>query len=76
MRSQASGWAAGKQPRNQRIPDAQGIGFPESSTPEGTMASQRGTGGVVDCGTVEEDGPVTWDTPDRPVWWNRATENR
>jgi hypothetical protein len=31
------------------------------------MASRRGTGGVVDCGTVEEDGPVTWDTPDRPV---------
>ncbi len=31
------------------------------------MASQRGTGGVLDCGTVEEDGPVTWETPDRPV---------
>ena len=29
--------------------------------------SQRGTGGVVDCGTAEEDGPVTWETPDCPV---------
>ena len=31
------------------------------------MASRRGTGGVDDCGTFEEDGPVTWETPDRPV---------
>jgi len=34
------------------------------------MASQRGTGGVLDCGTAEEDGPVTWETPDRPVGGN------
>ena len=26
------------------------------------MASQRGTGGAVECGTVEEDGPVIWET--------------
>ena len=31
------------------------------------MASRGGTGGVVDCGTAEEDGPVTWETPERPV---------
>ena len=31
------------------------------------MASRRGTGGVDDCGTAEEDGPVTWETPDCPV---------
>ena len=31
------------------------------------MASRRETGGVVDCGTAEEDGPVTWEAPDRPV---------
>ena len=31
------------------------------------MASRRGTGGVFDCGTFEEDGPATWETPDRPV---------
>jgi len=31
------------------------------------VASRRGTGGVDDCGTAEEDGPVTWETPDRPV---------
>ena len=29
--------------------------------------SRRGTGGVFDCGTAEEDGPVTWETPDCPV---------
>jgi hypothetical protein len=28
--------------------------------------SRRGTGGVVDCGTAEEDGPVTRETPVRP----------
>ena len=31
------------------------------------MASRRETGGVVDCGTAEEDDPVTWETPERPV---------
>ncbi len=31
--------------------------------PEALKASRRGTGGVVDCGTAEEDGPVTWETP-------------
>jgi hypothetical protein len=31
------------------------------------MASRRETGGVVDCGTAEEDDPATWETPDRPV---------
>ena len=31
------------------------------------MASRRETGGVVDCGTAEEDDPVTWETPDCPV---------
>jgi hypothetical protein len=30
------------------------------------MASRRETGGVVDCGTAEEDGPVTWEVPVRP----------
>ncbi len=50
------------------IPDAQGLSNPESSIPGGAIeASRRGTGGVDDCGTAEEDGPVTWETPDRPV---------
>ena len=31
------------------------------------MASRRETGGVDDCGTAEEDDPVTWETPERPV---------
>jgi hypothetical protein len=30
------------------------------------MASRRGTGGAFDCGTVEEDGPATWETPECP----------
>ena len=50
------------------IPDAQGLSNHESSIPGGAKeASRRGTGGVDDCGTAEEDGPVTWETPDRPV---------
>jgi len=50
-----------------QIPDAQGFACSESSTPGGDRVSRRGTGGVFDCGTAEEDGPVTWETPDCPV---------
>ena len=39
----------------------------KAALPEALKASRRGTGGVVDCGTAEEDGPVTWETPDCPV---------
>ena len=39
----------------------------KAASPEALEASRRGTGGVDDCGTAEEDGPVTWETPDRPV---------
>jgi len=39
----------------------------KAAFPEALKASRRGTGGVVDCGTAEEDGPVTWETPDCPV---------
>ena len=67
MRSQASDWAAGMQPRNGVLPDAQGLANPEGSTPQGDRASREGTGGVIDCGTAEEDDPVTWETPERPV---------
>ena len=66
-RSQASGWAAGMQPRNTLIPVLKGSLTLKAASPEAQMASQRGTGGVLDCGTAEEDGPVTWETPDRPV---------
>jgi len=94
MRSQASGWAAGMQPRNSDYPGAQGFDCPESSIPggdsdpqrrtlkgheagngghgqgegpiRGHQASRRGTGGVDDCGTAEEDGPVTREALDRP----------
>jgi hypothetical protein len=49
------------------IPDAQGLGNLESSIAGGARASRRGTGGVDDCGTAEEDGPVTWETPVCPA---------
>ena len=39
----------------------------KAALPEALWASRRGTGGVDDCGTAEEDSPVTWETPDRPV---------
>ncbi len=39
----------------------------KAAPPEALKASRRETGGVVDCGTAEEDGPVTWETPDCPV---------
>ncbi len=34
----------------------------KAALPEALRASRRGTGGVDDCGTAEEDGPVTWET--------------
>ncbi len=44
-----------------------GSATPKAALPEALRASRRGTGGVDDCGTAEEDGPVTWETPDCPV---------
>jgi len=69
MRSQASGWAAGMQPRNPSFRRLKGSPTLKAALPEALKASRRGTGGVVDCGTAEEDGPVTWETPDcgRPL---------
>lgn len=64
--SQASGWAAGCSPEISHIPVAQGVSHSESSTLRGALASRGGTGGVIDCGTAEEDDPVTWETPVRP----------
>lgn len=55
--------------------DAQGFNFPESSTSGGARASRRGTGGVDDRGAAEEDGPVTWETPEVHLGI-RATEDR
>ena len=48
----------------------------KAASPEALKASRRGTGGVDDCGTAEEDGPVTWETPDRPIVETGLTENR
>ncbi len=43
------------------------------------MVSRRGTGGVVDCGALEEDGPVTCETlafPGGPIRWARRPGNQ
>lgn len=61
MRSQANKWAVGWQPRNHRHSGAQGFTAPEGSISVGVLASLRGTGGVVDHGTLEEEAPVTWE---------------
>ncbi len=67
MRSQASGWAAGIAASKCSSRMLKGSATLKAALPEALWASRRGTGGVDDCGTAEEDGPVTWETPDRPV---------
>ncbi len=67
MRSQASGWAAGIAASKCSSRMLRGLATMKAASPEALEASRRGTGGVDDCGTAEEDGPVTWETPDRPV---------
>ena len=67
MRSQASGWAAGIAASKCSSRMLKGSATLKAALPEALRASQRGTGGVDDCGTAEEDGPVTWETPERPV---------
>ena len=61
MRSAANKWAVGLQPRNHRHSGAQGFTAPEGSILVSALASERGTGGVVDHGTVAEEAPVTWE---------------
>ena len=67
MRSQASGWAAGIAASKCSSRMLRGLATLKAALPEALRASRRGTGGVDDCGTAEEDGPVTWETPERPV---------
>jgi hypothetical protein len=62
MRRQANDWATGNQPRNCGKPGAQGISKLERSSLGGARASRRGSSGAVECGTAEEDNPVTWET--------------
>ena len=61
MRSAANKWAVGLQPRNHRHSGAQGFTAPEGSILVSALASERGTGGVVDHGTFAEETPVTWE---------------
>lgn len=51
-------------PRNHPYTGAQAVPQVESSILIGDLASQRGTGGVVDHSALEEDIPATWETPD------------
>ena len=64
MRSQTNEWAAGFSPEISASRLLKGFSTTESSTPGALQASRRRTGGVIDCGTVEEDGTVTWEAPD------------
>jgi len=62
------------QPRNGGYPGAQGFVGLESSILGGDTVSQRGTGGVADCGALEEDDPATCETlafpgAKKPVNW-------
>ena len=61
MRSAANKWAVGSQPRNHRHSGAQGFTAAEGSILVSVLASERGTGGVVDHGTFAEETPVTWE---------------
>ena len=63
VRRQASGSATGLQSRNTYVPCARGVGAPESSTRGSVMGELSRTGGMLDCGTLEEGAPVTWETP-------------
>lgn len=66
MRSQANDSAADGSPEISDFPGAQGVMCPESSSLGGDMASRRETGGVEDCGGIEEDHPVTRETHELP----------
>jgi hypothetical protein len=55
-------------PKSSNIPVAEGVPpFSEGSTSEAIRRVEGGTGGVVVCGTVEEEGPVTWEALVRPA---------
>lgn len=76
MRRQTNEWAVGNQSRNVLIPVAHRVALLESSTSKALQASRRGTGGMHDHGTFEEDTPVTWETLVPPCRNDRATEPR
>lgn len=57
----------GRAASKRRIPVAEGVGIPEGSTPEALGRAEGGPAGCLDRGTAEEDDPVTWETPVRPV---------
>ena len=65
MRRQANVWAMGHAaPQPLTFPDAQGPVLPEGNNhPLPALLGEEGvvSGGVVDHGTYEEDGPVTWE---------------
>lgn len=54
-------------PKSSNFPVAEWVPLPEGSTSEAIRRVEGGTGGVVVCGTVEEEGPVTWEALVRPA---------
>ena len=65
-RRQANEWAACVSLEKKPIPVLKGFSARKAALPESDKASQGRPAGWVASGTVEEDGPVTRETPARP----------
>jgi hypothetical protein len=77
MRSQTSGWATGCSPEILVFRVLKDFPFRKAALAAALLASRCEAGGVIDCGTAEEDDPVTWEAPGCPLREaNRVTETR
>ncbi len=63
MRSQANEWAAGFSPEILAFRLLRVFSNLKAASPRRRGRVKGETGGVIDCGTIEEDGPVTWEAP-------------
>lgn len=68
MRSQANAWAACVSPERAQSRVLRGFPSLKAALPKAIGGEPRGDpAGWLACGTCKEDGPVTWEAPDRPV---------
>jgi len=68
MRSQANGWAACVSSEKDQSRVLKGFPSLKAALPAALRGEPRGDpAGWLACGTLQEDGPVTWEAPDRPV---------
>lgn len=68
MRSQANGWAACVSSEIDQSRVLRGFPSWKAALPEAIEGEPRGDpAGWLARGTLKEDGPVTWEAPDRPV---------